>query len=217
MFVIVHNNYVILGPMRWNRFRFENVIEEECEVSYSLPDRNDDLSPILISDDLKILPIQGTENPEFNPKIQFLNGPFWEFTDEVAISSYRVEDLPVDAVKNMLKEQVSAERWTKENAGVTVTINNTEYKFASDKTTRSTIQQLLLTPSDTNWKFDREVWVTFTNAELHAVLTSILDHVQECFNWEFDKFAEIDNCSTLAELDAVIIREEQENNLPGVI
>lgn len=210
MFVIVYNNNVILGPMRWNRFRFENEIKEECDITVSLNDRNDDFIPVFLSDEIKILPIQGTETPTFNSKIEFLNGPYWEFTDTVALMSYRVEQLPIDSVKNMLKEQVAAERWKKENSGVLITLNNIEYKFASDRDTRNILQNTLQSGiNQINWKIDRENWITLTVEDIQFILNSIISHVQQSFDWEYAKNGEIDAKTDLVSLDAIIISEKQ--------
>jgi hypothetical protein len=208
MFVIVHNNSVILGPMRWNRFRFENEIQEECEYSATLPDRNDEMSAITVSDNIKILPILGTDNPEYNPKIQILNGPFWEFTDTHAIFSYQPEYMAFEGAREMHKEQVGAERWNKENAGVTVTIRGNEYKFSSDRETRAVLLNAVTNLDVINWKFNRDSWLEMTKEEAQSVLNAIHTHVQESFNWEHSKIQELNNCSTVHELDAVVIKEE---------
>lgn len=208
MFVIVYNKSVIMGPMRWNRFRFQNELLETCEVEMTLLDRNDNLEPLIISKDIQILPVQGTPNPDYNPKIEFLNGPFWEFTESAAISSYRVEPLAVDAVKNMLKAEAAAERWRKEITDVEVTIAGTAYKFPTDRDTRYVLQNALLSSTNAfNWKLSTNTWVTLTNVEIQAVLDAITAHVQGCFDWEFAKIGEIDNAETLAELDSIIIKE----------
>lgn len=207
MFVITYNNNVILGPMRWNRFRFENEIQEECEVSVTLENRNDEMVPVIVSNEIKILPVQGTPEPNYNSKIQFLNGPFWQFTDTHAIMSYRPEYLSIEAVKNTLKEKTAAERWKKENAGVTVSLNGVEYKFSTSKENRALLQSLVSTGA--NWKFDRDTWVQFTSAQIQVILNSVLSYVQECFAWEFYKIAEIDQCTTLQQLDAIVIAEPE--------
>ena len=62
MFVIVQNNYVVLGPMVWNRFRFQNFLLEECEVTFTLDSRNDSETPVVVSDEIKILPTASTPN-----------------------------------------------------------------------------------------------------------------------------------------------------------
>lgn len=207
MFVIVHDNSVILGPMRWSRFKFENVILEECEVDTTLPATNANLDPITVSDNIKILPIQGTENPEFNPTIEMLHGPFWEFTDTVAIMSYTVQPLPLDAAKAMLKDRVAAERWTKENSGVTVNLNDTDYNFNTDKATRGVLIHAQAGTDNINWKQDRETWVTLTPADVQTVLSAVLAHVQASFDWEYTKLQAIDACVTHEDLAAINITE----------
>lgn len=211
MFVIVHNNYVVLGPMRWNRFRFENCLEEELETKFTLETRNDAETPVIVSDEIKILPVQGTQDPVYNPKIEMLHGPFWEFTDLVAISSYEVQPMPVEAVQSMLKEQAAAERYNREITTVDVTIAGTVYKFSTNRDTRNVIQNALTSSvSSFNWKLDRDMWVTLTNTELQAILDAITTHVQSCFDWEYSIIAAINASSTLTELDAIVIVEPTE-------
>lgn len=206
MFVIVYNNSVILGPMRWNRFRFENEIKEECDFSAVLPDRNDELTPIVVSDNIKVLPVQGTPDPEYNPKIQFLHGPFWEFTDSAAICSYQVQDYGVEAVKNFLKEQIEQNRWAREVGGCTIAINGVEHKFATDRNTRNILQAHIASGiASVAWKFDRDTWVNFSQQDLQNLLTGIMNHVQGSFDWELSKFSEIDQCQTLQELHDVAL------------
>lgn len=210
MFVIVYNNNVILGPMRWNRYRFENEIQEECEVSFNLPDRNDNLSPITVSDNIKILPTLGTENPEYNPKIQILHGPFWEFTDTHAIYSYRPEYMQLDGAREMLKEQVAAERWNKENSGITVTIGGQNYQFKTDRETRALLKSAVDHLDGMTWKQDRENWIQMTSEDTQSVMNAVISHVQSCFDWEYNKLQEIANCQTLEELDSVVVQEPKE-------
>jgi hypothetical protein len=193
--------------MRWSRFKFENVILEECEVDTTLPATNDNLDPITVSDNIKILPIQGTQNPEFNPTIEMLHGPFWEFTDTVAIMSYTVQPLALDAAKAMLKDRVAAERWTKENSGVTVNLNETDYKFGTDKATRLVLMNAQASTNDTNWKQDRDTWVTLTPANVQTVLSAVLAHVQASFDWEYIKLQAIDACASSEDLAGINITE----------
>jgi hypothetical protein len=195
--------------MRWNRYRFENFLIEELEVAFNLADRNDTGIAVTVSDEIKILPIQTTSDPAYNPKIEMLHGPIWEFTDSVAISSYEVQPIAIDAVKNMLKEHVASERYSREIATVDVNINDTVYKFSTSRDTRNVIQNALTaSTSSFNWKMDRDTWVTLTNTELQAILDAIAVHVQSCFDWEYSTIAAIDACTTAAELDAIVISEK---------
>ena len=207
MFVIVHDNSVILGPMRWNKFRFENVIAEECEFTVSLPSSND--QPIIVSENIKILPVQGTQNPVFNSTIEFLNGPFWEFTDTAAIQSFRVENIPVEAIKNTLKALTSAVRWKRETAGIKVTVQDTEVSVVTERGDRDIFVQKFLLMGDAEtvqWKFP-EGWIVLTKAHLGAIVTAGAQHVQDQFVWEALKIAEIEACTTHSELAGIVIEE----------
>ena len=207
MFVIVHNNSVILGPMRWNRFRFQNEILEETEVEVTLADRNDELTPVIVDDNIQILPVQGTPNPSYNSKIEMLNGPFWEFTATAAISSYQVENLPIDAVKNQLKDVIATNRYNKEVGGCKTTVQETEVRIDTSRDGRNVFVQkfLLMGDSETvQWKFP-EGWLTLTKAELGAIVTTGTAHVQTCFEWEAGKLVEINDCDNLASLDAIVL------------
>lgn len=208
MFVIVYQNSVILGPMRWNRFRFQNTIFEDCEeFSVTLPDRNDDFTPIIVSDDIKILPVQGTPNPDYNPKIEILHGPFYEFTDTVAISSYTVEPMHVESVKNQLKAVIANNRYNKEIAGVTVKIQNNDVKVDTTRESRQHLihRYILMNDDDTlQWKFN-DVWLTLSKEEVSFLVTSGANHVQTHFDWEADKVKEINSANTLQELDLIIL------------
>lgn len=203
MFVIVHNQSVILGPMRWNRFRFENEIKGECDVSVTLADRNDDLQPVVVSEDVRVLPIQGTPTPEYDPKTQYLHGPFWEFTDSVAIMSYTVENHNIEAARNFHKSEIENQRWVRENSGCKVTINDVEYGFATDRDTRSVLQSLITGGIDVNWKFDRDTWVMLTSQDLQNILNTVITHVQEAFNWEREQMALLDACENLDDLKGI--------------
>jgi hypothetical protein len=220
MFVIVYQNSVILGPMRWNRFRFENTIFEDCEEFFvTLADRNDDLTPVIVSEDIKILPVQGTPSPEHNSKIEMLHGPFWEFTDNMAISSYTVLPIPVDAVKNQLKAVLANERYNKEVAGTTFTIQNTVITIDTARDTRNNLiqQYVLMNESDTvQWKF-RETWLTLTKVEVGEIVRAGANYIQTQFQWEANLIVEISNATTLEDLASIVIVEvESQENIFGV-
>lgn len=205
MFVIVNDSSVVLGPMRWNKFRFENFLVEELDTTYELPQQNTN-SVIIISDNIKIYPVQGTQDPEFNSKIEILHGPFWEFTDDAAISSYQVMSKTVDAVKNELKSLAANKRWLRENSQISVTLGDVVYKFNTDRETRMVLQNALTSPLESMaWKVSGDTWVLLNKNDIQTILTSILEHVQCSFDWEYAISTAINNASSLSELDAIII------------
>lgn len=190
MFLITHNNNVILGPMKWNARRFTEVIEDDCEITVTLPTTND--SYYEVNDEIKIYPVQGTINPEYNSKTEYLHGPFYTYVDGVAISSMVVEQLPLSAAQNFVKQEAANVRWTKQNSGVKVTLNNVEYTFATNLQTKSTFHQYITSNLESvNWKVDQDTWIVLSKSDIQTVFNSIVNHVQSAFDWEVAKLAEI--------------------------
>lgn len=210
MFVIVYNNYVNLGPMPWNKRRFESFIQEEYEIEVVLPSTAPTEAIVVDPNILSIYPVGDSEPlPEFNPKIQFLQGPYWNYSTGLAVSHYVAEDLSIDAVKNQLKAEVTTERYNREVAGVQATTQGTTVTVDTSRGNRDVFVQkyLLMGENDTvTWKFP-EAWLILTKAELGALVAIGAGHVQDQFEWEALKLAEIDSKATLAELDAVVIKE----------
>jgi hypothetical protein len=194
--------------MRWNRIRFENFLAEELETFVTLPAKNED-TVITVTEDkeiIKIYPIKESENPSFNSKTEMLHGPIWSFTDTHAISSYEVQKMPVESVKNFMKESLAAERYNRENHTVPVIINGTMYEFSTNKDTRNLIQNALIASQELfKWKINRDVWIDLTNDDLRNILDAIIGHVQSCFDWEYSVLQTIDNSNTHEELDGITI------------
>jgi len=190
MFLITHNNNVILGPMKYNARRFTEVIEDDCEITVTLPLTND--SYYEVNDEIKIYPVQGTPNPEYNSKTEYLHGPFYTYVDGVAISSMVVEQLPLSAAQNFVKQEAANVRWTKQNSGVKVTLNNVEYTFATDLETKSTFHQYITSNLESvNWKVNQDTWIVLSKSDIQTVFNSIVSHVQSAFDWEAAKLSEI--------------------------
>lgn len=208
MFIITHNNNVILGPMRWNRFRFENQIKEELEIEVTLP-QVFDADVLEISTEVKIYRVIREARTDFNARTQFLNGPFWQFTDNGAIANYMAENLSVDAVKNQMKSQVAAERYAKEISGVKIALQDTEVTIDTSRGNRDIFVQkyLLMGDADTvQWKFP-ECWLTLSKTDLGAIVQAGANHVQVAFDWESAKIVEVDGCSTLDQLNSIVISD----------
>lgn len=192
MFIITHNNNVILGPMKWNARRFTEVIEDDCEITVTLPLTNDPETYYEVNDEIKIYPVQGTPDPDFNSKTEYLHGPFYEYVDGVAISSMVVEKLPLTAAQNFMKQEIANKRWEKQHSGVKVTLNGTEYTFNTDAQTKSTFHQYITSNLESvNWKLDQDTWITLSKSDIQTIFNSIINHVQSAFDWEVTKLSEI--------------------------
>lgn len=203
MYILLQNNQLLLGPVPYNKKRFESTIEDDLDISITLPTQITE--PYTNEEhDIDIYPVINQTQESFNPKTQRLNGPFWTFTEAGAIANYVAEDLPVDAVKNMLKDVIADQRWRVENAGVDILVGGETYTFPTDKTTRADLNTHINAGTVTvNFKINREVIVSLSQTDLVTVLSEIMGHVQAAFDWELSKFSEIDACESLTELDSV--------------
>ncbi len=205
MFVIVHDNFVILGPIKWHKNSFERVILEECEYECSLPARNDELMPITVADNIKILPVQSLPTPNYDSIFEFLNGPFWEFTEDCALMSFKVEPIKNDAVKSTIKALVSDRRWRLEESGeVDVVLASGEaIKFPSDRQTRAVLNAIVPEPI-IRFKLNTDNWLTLADTDLIVIKDAISAHVQQCFNWEYTKLQQVDASTTVEELKVIL-------------
>lgn len=198
MFVIVYNNQVILGPMPWRKFFFENIIEEDCEVQVTLPQKND--VPYTVNSEIVILPARYTHE-EHNPITQKHNGPFWTITETEAVGNFVTLDKDVDHVKSELKQLVADKRWQKEVSGIKVTINDIEYSVDTSREGRKIyIEQLQMNSSSYDWKFN-EGYVTLSLVDLQNIVQSINEHVQNCFAEERNRINLIDSKTSLDDLE----------------
>jgi len=205
MFVIVHENFVVWGPKAWNKLGFEDVLRTDCEVEYTLPQRNDAQTPIIINENTKILKVVDGDKPEINPKIQRHQGPFWNFYDDRAECYWVAEDLPIDYVKGQLKGIVAATRYNKEVAGYKANVQSTVVSVDTSRDGRNIFFDTYLAMSEqetVGWKFP-EAWLNLNKAELGAVVFGGKNHIQSQFAWEFTKAAEIDAATTLEQLNEI--------------
>ncbi len=207
MFVIVYNERVILGPMVWNARRFSEVIDEECGVSVVLDLRNDDTHFVEVNSNIKIYPVTSESHPEYNTRLQFLNGPYWTFTDTQAIARMIPEYYSIDAIQNFLREEIANIRWKKQHAGVDVEINGTTYKFPTDPLARISFHHYLTSGiNKVNWKINQEIWLELTSEHISTIFNKIVEHFQSSFEWESAKNSEITS-ATMSTINAIIVEE----------
>lgn len=205
MFVIIENDNVILGPKRWNKLAFEDCLLEDCDISFTLPSSNDNNEPIIVSDTIKILHVVALPQPNYNGKIQRLDGPYWNFTDTTAEMYFGIADLDIDAVKNMLKTTAANNRYAKEVSGIKYLVQEQEVTVDTARGSRDIFLQTYLAMADNElieWKFP-EGWFSLAKWELGGIVGAGKKHIQDCFAWEQTKGLEIDSKTTLAELDAI--------------
>lgn len=228
MFVIVENEYVILGPMEWRPTFFQNTLLDDLGIEFGVPHSNIVRRPIQVTDTVRILAFDGYTHPSINNKIQEYEGPYWNFTEDSATGYFTAVDKSVSTVKGELKNSAASRRWEKETSGLKFTVQDINVWLYTDREKRTAYSNgvagqwkvqlagsaLLMRIAGSNEPqvVEEEVdgpagesWITLTSEDLTAMTAAIQSHVQDAFNWEAAKVAEIDSKETLADLDAVEI------------
>lgn len=216
MYVITdHNNgnFVILGPIEWKPRYISDVLSDELDQDITVTREDESLVPYEVVPGVKIRKCI-SEYQDINPKIHRHEGPFWVYDDantEIqAVATWEQRDRDINEVKANLKNEVAFLRWKKEDKGVTLTIQNTTVWCDTSRGNRDIfLQKYTIMPDNTtiNWKFPNNIWLELTKAELGYIVSEGANYIQTCFDWEATKAAEIDNCTTLAELDALVFEE----------
>ena len=207
MFIIVLNSQVKFGPENWNKFIFEAILREECNINVNLPIQNKNF--IEVNNFCKIYPIKSVDMESYNENFDLMEGPIWTFNDTYAEYTYNRIDRPLQEIKNIFKNKITEKRWKREIQGTTVTINNKDFFVSTKREERDIFlkKYLVLNENETTqWKFPEE-WVELTKVNLKTINDSINSYVEQQFVWEKIKHNEIDNCQSIDELKAFIQNE----------
>lgn len=205
-YLLVENKQIVhLGPINWKPRLIQSELND-LEVSYTVP-ISDPNSYIKISDSLEIFPIESLLNPGHDELFECLSGPFWTFSNNVAIGHYNVIDADIDYCKQIIKQRLATKRYEKEIAGIKVAINGQEYTLETDRDTRNIFIQKYFLMSDTdecNWKFP-EGWTYISKAVLGSIIAQGAVYIQQQFDWEENLISQINNTTTLEALKQLYI------------
>lgn len=144
-------------------------------------------------------------HPEVNEKIEYAHGPFWNFSSDIVVGTFEINQKPIEVVKNELKALVAKTRYAKEVSGTKVTVQDVEVTIDTSRGARDIFAQkyLLMASGETvNWKFP-ERWLLLSKSDLGLIVNAAVTYIQNQFNWEKDKTAEIDAATTNTQLNAV--------------
>jgi hypothetical protein len=206
-YVLVSNDSVLNGPKIWSPRSFESTLREECGIDIQLPLTKTDDEPIVITDTVKICSALIDTNVQYNPKIEYLHGPFWDLSGRIALGTFTVERNSLESVKNYLCGVVTSNRYTKEISGFQNTAQDTMVTIDTSRIGRNIIFQkyLLMGDSETvHWKFP-ECWLTLTKSDLGGIVAAAASHIENLFVWESDTINQISAATTHEELDAIIL------------
>ena len=208
MYALLDKSQIKVGPRQYAVSFFKEYLDKN-NVAFDLPFDFSDES-IVISDDIKIVRVQDPTTPSYNSVTEQLAGPYYDTSVEPITGYYEVADRDLTAAKNDLKAKAAEERYRKECSGVKVTIQGTEVLIDTNRDARHIwFQSLMLLPAGVSqkFKFDREIWLNLTKDDISTVVTAIVAHVQDAFDWESAKIVEIDSAVDKVALEAVVIVE----------
>ena len=215
MYALVNGQELLLGPIAFNYRMINSALEEELEVDYRVTSQDYQNVPIVITEDIKILPARN-EIPEFDPRFQTASQTSHTITDTEVVFVYTVSDKPLEQIKDEYKAGVKPERQRRENTIVEVTINNSTITVSTDRENRlALIAKYVAGPGPHNFKFDNGVWLEITTEDLQTIIQAVDVKVQEAYDWELAKIAEIDACETKEAVYEVEIVPPVE--MPGVV
>lgn len=218
-YVLINDGYVLNGPREWNYRSFESTLSDDLDIPVNLPMQKNDNEPIVINATTRII-ASTMVYPDYNPKIEYLDGPYWTFNEDMsfATGTFQVKDQPIEYVKQTLIGRVAANRYIKESAGTTTVIQDKTVSIDTSREGRAIFVQaytLMADDATINWKFP-EAWLTLTKPELGQVVAVGATHVQQSFNWEESKTVEINNCTTLEELNNIDVGDPTTPTQPTV-
>jgi hypothetical protein len=205
MWILVYNNQIQLGPREYNRWIFQDWLAENLGIIISLPQQPLGNNPIIIDENTKIIVVFFAPQPDFNPRIQQLAGPFITLSYDYADATWQVADQDIDVVKSTMLSQLANNRYNQEIAGVTVVLQEQSLWVSSDRVTRQVwLNALQLGLTSQTWKFNNNTWLTLDNQEIQAVVSALAAHVEQAFAWEktiHDQIVSAGDLATLANID----------------
>jgi hypothetical protein len=202
MYALVNGQELLLGPISFNYRMINSVLEEELEVDYRVTSQSYQSVPIIITEDIKILPTRD-DNPEYDPRFESLSNITYEITETEVIFRHTKLEKPLEQIKDEYKQSVKPERQNKENQYITVSVQNTELTLLTSREQRTQLINKLTSLAETDtvlYKFNDNTWINVSKSDLEYVIKQIDLKVQEAFDWEYAKLQEIDSCQTWQEV-----------------
>jgi hypothetical protein len=197
MYALVNGQELLLGPIGFNVRMINSELEDlELPERYRVSTADYQNVPLSITNEVKILPARN-QQPEFDPKYEYLYGPVHEIKEDEVVFNYWKADRSLEDIKAVYKLQVKPERQRRENTAIKVTVNDTEVEVSTDRENRLALTSKVVSGDGPfNFKFANGVWVEVTKADLQTIIAAIDAKVQEAYDWELAKLQEIDACET---------------------
>lgn len=211
MYALVHKTQVIMTQPFWNSRMFTVCLDEDLGIKRRVLLAEEDDVPLQIDQDTRIVRYYEFK-PDYNSKIEWLDGPIYQFVEDTVVASYNKRPLELSIAKENLKKLLPEARYGKEVKRHTLELSSGLQTISLDRETRSALAQKLQTIGDStvNWKFEHG-WEQLSKSDIESIVSQIDQYVQEAYDWEYSKTIEIDNCQTLEEIDEIKIYSPPKN------
>lgn len=208
MYALIQDNIIKVGPRDWKYYFFKQYLDDNGLDSSALP-ISEPANRKVITDQWKIIPVTGIDTPAYNPLYEQLAGPYLTLYDEYITGAYTVINLTADSSKNKLKRSVTDTRYKIEVGGCKFTFADgtivTLYTSREDRSVYLQAYQIMSVDQSIVFKFEGSIFKSVTRDELGMIVAVGATHIQSVFDWESQKYAEIDLCNTIAQLKLVDI------------
>lgn len=197
MYALINGQELLLGPIGFNVRMINSELEElELPERFRVSSSDYQNIPLSITNEVKILPARN-QQPEFDPKYEYLYGPVHEIKEDEVVFNYWKADRTLEDIKAVYKLRVKPERQLRENTSINVTVNSTEVEVSTDRENRLALTSKVVSGDGPfNFKFANGVWVEVSKVDLQTIISAIDAKVQEAYDWELAKLQEIDACET---------------------
>lgn len=207
-YALIHNDKIQVGPRDWNYNFFKRYLQENSlnydVLSYTPPSDN-----MIITDDWRIIPVNIDPFPEVNTYFEQLAGPFLTIHDLYVSGYYNVVPIDLDISKGLLKSTVTGTRYNVEVGGCPFILNDgtkvTLYTTREDRNVYLQAYQIMSDSQTIVFKFPNSIFKEVGKEELGRIVQAGATHIQTAFNWESNKYAEIDACTTIEQLRQIDI------------
>jgi len=159
-----------------------------------------------------LYPIVDEPKPSYNEFSQYIEGPFLKIEDsnKTIIKYWNVIDIPFDALKIKLLNQLNEYAKEKEISGIDSSVYG---MIRTDEKTQMRLSQALLQVTidenyEYDWKMSNGTFIILDKNKIIEIYNLVNNHVEKCFSFEKHITDLINNISTIDELVKFNIENE---------
>lgn len=208
MYALIQDNQIKVGPRDWRYYFFKQYLDTNNLDSSALP-ISEPTDRKVITHEWKIIPVTQLDVPSYDSTFEQLAGPYWTVGEDNITGYYDVAPVSVDSAKNTLKQKVTDTRYKVETGGCAFTFADgtkvTMYTSREDRNVYLQAYQIIAEGQSIVFKFEGSIFKTVTKDELGLIVAAGAAHIQSAFDWEAQKYGEIDASTTLDQLKLVDI------------